>query len=73
MSRNSGSCLLSLCVFSMPGIMLCKQISAEFMRIGLGLKHETMHVGRYVSSVSSHSSFLCKMRNVEGDSPGYVL
>lgn len=59
MPRNSESCLLSLCVFSMPVIVLCRQINAQCIFIVLDLKHEAIHVGRLMSAVfllTHHSS-----------------
>lgn len=46
MPRNSKSCLLSLCVFRMPGIVLCRQISAQCMFVGSELKCEAIRIGR---------------------------
>lgn len=41
----------SLCVFSMPVIVLCRQINAQCIFIVLDLKHEATHVGRLMSAV----------------------
>lgn len=71
--RTSESCLHFLCIFTMPGIVPCRQINAQCMFIALELKQEALPVGRLVSAVFVPSHCPPVRWEMWGGSPGYFL
>ena len=55
-----------LFVFAMPGIVLCRHISAQYMFVGWDLKHELVRVVRLVSAVFLPSHCPSEVGNVQG-------